>query len=263
MLEGCIQKDLRSWQFFISHYGAVSRRLVRSHFDQTEGKLDQFLGELLGSIYKENCRFFRESLGSSEREFLLHLQERTLSLLRAHIQTSHNSVLKPEILSQVFTKAPLAYQESTWLALQGYNDEEIGKIMRVPISLARKGRGELIPRLTSYVGETDLSTLGLDQTLLGEIENRKGPNCVAVKAFSKVMDGQMPWREKQVIEQHIAECLYCLDRATSLKETIFHLRNLPPLEEELVKKFMGQIIFAHEAAAAQSSFLTKMFKVFR
>ena len=263
MLEGCIKKDPRSWEYCISRYGAVSRRLIEKNFDCGNGELDLFLGEVLGSMCGKNCQFFSEFPGSSEREFVLYLRERILHVLRVHMKASHSPVLTIQILSQVFTSSPLAYQETAWLALKGYNDEVTGKILRVPVSLSRKGRGELMPRLAKYVDEAELPVLRLDDTVLAEVESLKGPNCIAVKAFSKVIDGQMPWREKQVIEQHIGECLNCLDRITYLKETIFHLRSLPPLEEELVRRYMDQLTFVQGSVASHSSFLTRMFKVFR
>jgi hypothetical protein len=236
--------------------------LIEKNFDCGNGELDLFLSEVLGSMCGKNCEFFSEFSGSSEREFLLYLRERILHVLRAHMKANPSPVLTVQILSQVFTSTPLAYQETAWLALKGYNDEVTGKILRVPVSLSRKGRGELVPRLANYVGEAEPSVLRLDDTVVAGVERLKGPNCIAVNAFSKVIDGQMPWREKHVIEQHIAECLNCLDRITCLKETIFHLRNLPPLEVELVRKHMEQLTFVSETAASHSSFLTKMFKVF-
>jgi hypothetical protein len=262
MLEGCMRRNHRSWEFFISRYGAVAWKVVELDSGFQGRQTEASLAEVMASMDEENCRFFKEFSGSSEREFLVHLRGKVLSFCRDRFRAAEPPVLDVQSLHQIFIKAPLAYQEAAWLALKGYSDEIVGKILRIPLTLARKGRSELLPRLSDSLSQTDQPCLKLDDRVLSEIEGSGGHNCVSVKIFSKVMDGQMPWRDKQLIEQHTAECLHCLDRETSLKEILFLLRNLPALTEELVRECMGRMTFTQELVASHSSFLTKVFKVF-
>ena len=262
MLEGCSRRDIASWRYFSSKYGSLTEHLLTKRFGDTGSSFFSLLPEFFSSLSEHENVFLKDFSGSEEREFLIPFQSRLFDFARSHVKSVHPPGMSLTSLREALGRFPLAHQEAGWLALKGYVDEVIGKVLRVPVSLVKTGRVEV---LKGFSACTDSGTgmWRLNDPLLSEVEKCGGPNCPETKAFCKVMDGQMPWQDKRNIEQHIAQCLYCLDRETSLKEATFHQRNLPPLSEEVAQSLLSHITFAKSATVSQKSILEKVLKVFR
>jgi len=262
MLRECARGDIRSWRFFVSRYGSLAEHLLSQRFRGAAEPLRSDLPHFFACLSKNENAFFREFSGFNEQEFVVSFQYPLFDFFRGHIGPINSTAFSLDLISQLFGKLPLAHQEPGWLALKGYSDEVIGKILRVPISLVKAGRTLVANGINELAG-LGAQTWILNDSLLCEIEKSGGPNCPEIKAFCKVMDGRMPWQEKRNVEQHIAECRHCLDLETSLKDTNFHLRILPPLPEDKVQSLLSLISFSEATTVAQRSLLEKVLRVFR
>jgi len=262
MLRGCARGDIRNWRFFVSKYGALAEHLVLQRFGLTAESLRTDLPHFFAALSKKENAFFREFSGFNEQEFAVTFQYPLFDFFRGTIGSINSAAINLDIVNQVFGKLPLAHQEPGWLALKGYSDEVIGKILRVPISLVKVGRAGVVTGLKEFANP-DARPWLLNDSLSCEVEKRRGPNCPEINAFCKVMDGHMPWQEKRNVEQHTAECRHCLDLETSLKDTNFHLRILPPLSDDKIQSLLSLITFSDGAAVAQRSILEKVLRVFR
>jgi len=263
MLSGCVRGEHRFWEFFVSTYGSLAQHLVKQHFPNATSQLAEINGELLDSISENDRAFFREFSGSDERDFLIYFEQKVFAIARSHsTEQKSPGEFDFETLERLFEKVPLAYQEVAWLAMNGYQQDPTNKIIRVPLALVQNAEAEVLKQWREILSR-EISTFPLLQDdLRQQVEGQKGVNCPAIKVFSDLMDGRIVWREKQQVENHVSECLYCLDRETSVKETLFHLRFLEPLPAESVQSVLRQLKI-QPGVPARSSLLAKVFRVFK
>jgi hypothetical protein len=263
MLSGCVRGEHRFWEFFVSTYGSLAEHLVKQHFHNVSSRLPAISSELFNSTSENDRAFFREFSGSNERDFLIYFEQRVFGVTRRHSSGQESpSEFDFETLERLFGKVPLAYQEVAWLAMNGYQEDPTNRILRVPLALVQKAEEEVLKNWSEILSRQMTAFPLVQDHLRQQVESRKGVNCPAIKVFSDLMDGRIVWREKQQVENHIAECLYCLDRETSLKETLFHIRLLEPLPTESVQGYLRQLNI-HEGVPARPSLLTKVFRVFK
>ena len=261
MLGGCARGDIKSWQLFAKTYGSLAEHLLAKRFGGSRESLRSFLPNFFAYLSENGSAFLGESSGLNEQEFAVFFQFRLFDYSRRCLGSIPPARIGLATIDQVFGKLPLAHQEPGWLALKGYSNEVIGKVLRVPLSLVKVGRVEVMKELSEFASP-DEGSLMLTDSLLVEVERLGGQNCPEIKTFCKVMDGRLPWQDKRIVEQHISECRHCLERETSLKDTMFHLRTLPPLSDEETQSLLSLITLSKAATVSQNTILKKLMRVF-
>ena len=125
------------------------------------------------------------------------------------------------------------------------------------------GRNEVLKKHAQVFGHHDSNLFRLKDRVLQQIETQRGPNCTGIKIISDVVDGRIAWRDKTNIENHLSQCLYCLNRETALKEAIFYLRELSPLPAEVHQSLLKNIKLGNQKEPIKSSLLARVMKVFK
>ena len=92
MLTGCIQKESRYWEFFVSTYASLAQNLIERHFTSLKEQLPGITQEIFDSIAQEDGSFLREFAGSSEREFLIHFGRKGLRYCSKPFQRRESEV---------------------------------------------------------------------------------------------------------------------------------------------------------------------------
>jgi hypothetical protein len=77
-----------------------------------------------------------------------------------------------------------------------------------------------------------------------------------LKTFNNIVNGQVSWRERDVAEQHIRDCFYCIDRFTGFQEMIRLRKDAKPMPEEQVEAILAKMGFEK---AKKQGFFAKMF----
>ncbi len=264
MLSGCLEGEFKCWHLFVCSYGSLAQHLIKQHFRAAENCGPELTAEIFGSIRKNDSAFLREFSGSSEREFLLYFERRVFAVARDRLGCDATAAdFDFELLRTWFEKMPLAHQEVAWLAMKAYEQGEMGRILRVPVALVRAAEVEVL-RKWSQIRDREISAMPfLHDQFHQQIENLKGPNCPPIKIFSDLMDGRIVWRDKQQVENHISECLWCLDRETTLKETLFQLQTLAPLPTESVERLLRDLKIEARPPKAKATLLAKVIRVFK
>ena len=264
MLGGCIQNDFKFWQFFTSVYGALAQHLIQAQFGSLKDESESLLREIFESISENDNSFLKNFSGSSEREFLIYFREKVFAAARRRLtEEKGQSELEIETLKLLFHDVLLAHQEVAWLVMKAYRDDEINRILRVPLSLVQTGRSEVLKKHAQMSGCHDTNRFCLKNRVMLQVESQKGQNCPGIKIISDILDGRIPWRDKTNAEHHLSQCLYCLDRETALKEAIFYLRELAPLPAEVTQSLLRAIKLQNQKGAVKSSLLAKVMKVFK
>jgi hypothetical protein len=264
MLTGCIQQEPKYWEFFVSTYGRLSQGLVERHFTPLKNESLEIMREVFRAAGHNGGTFLKEFSGTSEREFLIHFERKVFDLARKRCDgVKRQSDFEASFLADLFDEVPLAYQEVAWLTMKGIPPDESNQILRVPLALVQTGSAAVLKKWSEMAGRGVSIFPRLEDSVRQKIEKEQGPNCPPIKIFADVLDGRIVWRDKQHVESHVAECLYCLDRETTLKEMLFFLRVLSPLSPEVVHGVLIDLNIESKPSLAHSSILRKFMRVFK
>src|SRR5258707_15636695 len=58
-----------------------------------------------------------------------------------------------------------------------------------------------------------------------------GKDCLPVKAFLDILDGRTTWRNRELMEQHVTGCWYCVDHYSRMVEVVDLGRACKPLSD--------------------------------
>ena len=87
-------------------------------------------------------------------------------------------------------------------------------------------------------------------------EQTKTDQCLSLRTYNNLVNGQITWRERELAEQHMRDCFYCLDCFTAYQEMIRINKDRKPLADEEVEKILATI--GVKAAAKKKGFLSKL-----
>ena len=79
------------------------------------------------------------------------------------------------------------------------------------------------------------------RVLMEEAEERGTDKCLALRVFNNLINGQISWRARDIAEQHIRECLNCLELYTAFQEMIRLRKDSAPLESVEVENLLKRL----------------------
>ena len=266
MLEGCREGNRGACRQLVQSYLSLAEFWIDHYFRVLRPHRDQILVELLKSSIVEPDGLLKTFQGTWEREFLREWRLYTLRLCRGravYVDGPTSPPLTRDQLAELLKGFPLLHQQLVWFRMCQIPLKEVVQILSMrpeaaePVLVKALERGaEMTLPLSS-----EERILSIPPNLLVEIDNEKTEDCVPVRLFNKIIDGQALWAEKEKAEGHAADCLYCLSTLTALKETKFKLRTLPaanPLRtENLVNSAMGKPEEKKSFSAAVGRFFKK------
>ena len=75
-------------------------------------------------------------------------------------------------------------------------------------------------------------------------EQAKSEHCVSLKTFNNLVNGQLSWRERELAEEHMSNCFYCIDRFTTFQEMVRLRKETSQLSPPQVEAILVQFPFA-------------------
>ncbi len=75
-------------------------------------------------------------------------------------------------------------------------------------------------------------------------EQSQTDSCVSLKTFNNLVNGQLSWRERELAEEHMSNCFYCIDRFTTFQEMVRLRKDTPQLSPPQVEAILAQLPFA-------------------
>jgi len=85
-----------------------------------------------------------------------------------------------------------------------------------------------------------------------------GKECVPLRQFVRIFDGQATWYDKAPAEEHVATCPHCLERWTSLREVIYWRAKAEPLSAAEADEFLSALPI-RSASPVRKSLLSRLF----
>jgi hypothetical protein len=263
ILPGCEEGNRETWQAFVTNYTPIVFQIfgVYSPWDmQTRWKRWH---EALPALTANQCGVLRGFSHQSEREFLVDLRAFLLDWMGGKLEPGQDAQDPPaptrEALDELLKGLPLLHQEIAFLALAGYSQTILEKVLRVTPAVAGEGLNRLRPRYPLVVDRTEnrgfwpSAWIGISRAARAASEK----NCAPLRMLIRILDGQASWYDKDPVETHRGTCLHCLELWTSLQEAVLWERLAEPLPPEKIESLLA-VVPLKDQGKNKTSFLARM-----
>jgi hypothetical protein len=265
VLQGCREGNRGACGKLVQSYLPLAEFWIDHYFPVLSPHRDQIIVDLVKTSIVEPGGLLRTFHGTWEREFLREWRLCTLRLCLAravHVGDPTSTPLLREQLAGLLKGFPLLHQQLLWFYMCHIPTGEVAQLLSMrselmePILAKALARGVEMKLLLPSEGQIT----SIPPNLFVEIDAQKSEACVSVRLFSRIIDGQAVWAEKEKAEGHASDCLYCLSNLTALKETIFKLRTLAAADPLRTENFVASAMGGREEKMSFGAAVGRFFK---
>lgn len=272
MVEDCARGERLGWAEFVRDFAGIARSLLAHYFPTLIPDLDEHVIAVFrragghpnaptpGTHPNEGSGAWFAGLSfTNEREFMMAFRD----LVFAYGREQERAPAPPIALDQlraIMQDLMLLERELLWLFTKGYDAQRIAAIMMNAAATAeavQRVAGERLQALlpgpppqrskTGFVGDPGAAPEALTasaRVLMEMAEQSKTEQCVSLKIFNNLVNGQLSWRERELAEEHMSNCFYCIDRFTTFQEMGRLRKDRSLLSPPQVEAILAQLPFA-------------------
>jgi len=257
MVEDCAAGERLGWSEFARDYGGITRQLLERYFPVLKPEIDQHVLGVYQRAHASDNAWCKGLKFLNEREFQMSFRELVFEYGRTVAR-----VPVPELsldqFKEIVNDLTVVEREEMWLYVKGYDAAQISPMMmnaeataKAVKTIADQRLKDLFPAMTADAFSASA------RSLIEAAEKTKGEHCLPLKTYNNLVNGQLSWRERDLTEEHIRDCFYCLDRFTGYQEMIRLRKDMVPLPQPQVDAMMAKLGFG--AAKKKGGLLAKMF----
>ena len=232
--------EARGWEEFARGHGWIAAQLLARYFPTLTPEADQHLAALFQRTRAGDAAWFRSLTFSNEREFAMAFRQLVFTYGREAARLPLPAAPLEQFQAAV-AKLPLMEREILWLQIEGYDAGEIAAILASAAATAVAATRAVGEKLGSVLPAAPDARALAARSLMEAAEKARTESCLPLKTFNNLVNGQLTWRERELAEEHILSCLYCLDRFTAFQEMIRYLRDLQPLPDHQVNALQASL----------------------
>jgi hypothetical protein len=257
MAEDCARGERLGWQEFVRDFAGIARSLLTHYFPTLIPELDQHVVAVFRRAGAQGGAWFSGLSFANEREFMMAFRDLVFAYGREQERRGGSEISLDQVGS-VMKDLTLLERELLWLIIKGYDAPRIAAaIMMNAAATAEAVQRIAGERLASLLPGAVPEVLRESARVLMELaEQSKSDQCLALKTFNNLVNGQITWRERELAEEHMSNCFYCIDRFTTFQEMVRLRNDVPGLSAAQVDTILGQLPFA---AAKPRSVLSRLF----
>lgn len=241
MAEDCARDERQGWYEFARDYGAITRTLLVHFFPTLKPEADLHVPAVFARARANGSAWFSTFKFANEREFLIAFRNLVFAYGREQERIPAPQI-SLEQLAEIMKDLPVVEREMLWLFIKGYDAEQIGRIVSNLEGTARAVKQLADERLRAVIPGSTPDAFVLSARVLMEAAEQKGTEqCLSLRAFNNIINGQATWRERDLAEQHIKDCYYCMDRYTSFCEGIWLRKEAQPLADDKVEAILDRM----------------------
>ena len=241
MAEDCARGERLGWLEFVREFGGITRGLLEHYFPILVPELDEHVVAVFRRAGAQSGAWFRDLSFSNEREFMMGFRDFVFAYGREQerVPTPHVSRDQLRAIMQDLT---LLECELLWLFIKGYDAPRITAIMMNAAATTEAVQRIAVERLGALVPGSAPGVLAVSARVLMEMaEQSKTDQCVSLKTFNDLVNGQITWRDRELAEQHLSNCFYCIDRFTTFQEMVRLRKDVPQLTAGQVEAILAQL----------------------
>jgi hypothetical protein len=256
MKEECARGERQGWQQFVRDYAPLAKTLLQQYFPTLAPEMYAHVQALFERPRAGQNEWFRNVSFSNEREFLMAFRQLVFSYGR-EAERVPVPQLSLEQVREIMKDLPVTEGEMLWLFIKGYTAPQIARMMNDADNTAEKVKSIADERLKRLLPATAADAFSISaRVLMEEAEKTRSEQCVALKTFNNIVNGQITWRERELAEEHIRDCFNCLDRFTAFQEMIRLRKDSKPLEEAEIEPILQKL---HLPAVKSRGVLARLF----
>jgi hypothetical protein len=241
MVQDCAAGERLGWQEFVRDYLGITKQLLQHYFPVLQPEIDQHVLGMFQRARANDNAWFKDLSFQNEREFLMAYRD----LLFAYARTVAR-VPTPELsldqFREIVKDQTVVEREVMWLFLKGYSAQQISPMMMNAEATSNAVKAVADQRLKDLFPAMTADAFNISaRTLIEAAEKTKTDECLPLKTFNNIVNGQITWRERDVAEQHIRDCFYCIDRFTSFQEMIRLKKDAKPASEADVNPVLEKL----------------------
>jgi hypothetical protein len=234
-VEDCARGEREGWSDFVRDYAPIARQLLLHYFPTLQPEMEQHVIGVFQRARVGEDAWFRTLRFTNEREFLMSFRELVFAYGREEARLPSPPV-SIEQAREVMKDLSVVERELLWLVIKGYSAEQIAAMMMNAAATAQAVKSSADQKLAQILPGANADSFRLSaRALIEEAERTKSDKCLPLKTFNNLINGQISWRERELAEEHIRECLNCIDRFTGFNEMIRLRKDAQPLPEAEVE----------------------------
>lgn len=241
MAEDCARGEALGWHEFVRDYLPIGRRLLEHYFRVLKPDLETHAAAVFERARAQDNAWFKSLKIANEREFLMAFRELVFRYGReeARVQVPRISM---EQYGQLIEGLSLVEREMLWLYVKGYDAAQIAAMILNAAATAEAVKGIAQERLARLLpGSVAEVFSGSVHALIEAAEQARTDACLPWKTFNNIVNGQIAWRERELAEKHIRDCLYCIDRFSSFQEMIRYRKDAEAAPEVEIEGLLGRL----------------------
>src|SRR3954469_13500553 len=256
MVDDCAAGERLGWSEFVRDYAPITRKLLEHYFPVLQPDIDQHVLGFYERAHANGDAWCKELKFQNEREFMMSYRD----LLFAYGRTAARvpvPQLSVDQFNEIVKDLNVVEREVLWLYVKGYDAPQIAPMMMNAEATAKSVKEIADQRLKDlFPAMTTDAFIASARALMEAAEKTKSEDCLPLKTFNNIVNGQISWRERELAEQHIKDCYYCIDRFTGFQEMVRLRKDAVPLPPEQVEATMTKLGFEK---AKKAGLLAKMF----
>lgn len=257
MVEDCSANVRLGWYEFVRDYGGITRTLLVHYFPVLKPELDQHVVGVFERAHANDSAWCKGLHFQNEREFMMSFRE----LLFAYGRTAARLPVPELSLDQfreIVKDLNVVEREVMWLYVKGHGAPQIAPMMMNAEATAKAVKGIADQRLKDLFPAMSADAfIASARSLMEAAEQTKSDTCLPLKTYNNLVNGQLSWRERDLAEEHIRDCFYCLDRFTGYQEMIRLRKDAVALPETEIEIIIAKLGF--EKSARKRGAFAKLF----
>jgi hypothetical protein len=254
MAEDCGRGERQGWVEFVRDFAAIARALLAHYFPTLVPELDEHVVAVFQRAGSGS--WFAGLRFSNEREFMMAFRDLVFAYGREQerVPVPHIPLEQVRAITQDLS---LLERELLWLYIKGYDAQRSAAIMMNAAATAEDVQRIADERLAALVPGGVPETLTASARVLMELaEQSKTDQCLALKTFNNLVNGQISWRERELAEEHMGNCFSCIDRFTTFQEMVRLRKDVTVLATPQIDAILAQLPLA---AAKPRGALSRLF----
>ncbi len=241
MSEDCARGARQGWSEFVRDYAVPARALLDHFFPTLRPELDEHVTGVFRKAHADRNAWFHNLRFSNDREFFIAFRELVFVYGRAVVRLPAPPISDAQA-RDLLRDLTVVERELLWTLMKGYDTSQVAAIL-MNAATTTAAMAETARLRLERLGPGNHTENGIARALMEFAESSATSDCLPARVMNNIINGQVSWQERDRAEQHIADCPHCLDRFTSLQESIWLHRQKNPLPDAKVDRLLVDLGF--------------------
>jgi len=241
MAEDCARGQRQGWHEFVRDYAGIARALLTHYFPTLAPEVDEHVVAVFHRAGHNGASWFAGLKLTNEREFMMAFRDLVFAYGREQERVPAPPISLDQVRAVMKDLTPLE-RELLLLVIKGYDSARIAAMMMNAAATAEAVQRIAGERLNALAPRAASGHPVLPTPVLMELaEQSRTDKCASLKTFNNLVNGQITWRERELAEEHMNNCFYCIDRFTAFQEMVLLRKDVPPLPGPQVEAVLAKL----------------------